>query len=306
LTKVSIDSSDPFRLSVNDHSKELAYYALSDSVITPQALLVLLPGLGESPHQVFTQTTLAQQAAQSGIITIVPSINNRIYLDAPSRAFLDKSINKALQRYKIAPNKVVIGGFSAGGHLALAYTAHLHQDSSKARFLPQAVFGIDPAVDLTNLWERAERMAKNNPNKANGKEGNRILKALHKEGNRILMALQKAFGGSPGQYPQKYLAYSPFTKSNSQGGNAHYLVKVPLRLYCEPDMDFWKQLSLEYKDLNADSGEAMIDFLQKAGNAQAQFIKTRGKGFRGGMRFPHAWTIVDAAECIGWLKSHLE
>jgi hypothetical protein len=62
----------------------------------------------------------------------------------------------------------------------------------------------------------------------------------------------------------------------------------------------------EYKDLNADSGEAMIDFLQKAGNAQAQFVKTRGKGFRKGMRFPHAWTIVDAAECIGWLKSHLE
>jgi hypothetical protein len=191
-----------------------------------------LPGLGEAPHQVFTQTGLAKQAAQSGIITIVPSINNRIYFDAPSRAFLDKSINQAIELYKIAPNKVVIGGFSAGGHLALAYTALLHQDSSKARFLPQVVFGIDPAVDLTNLWERVERMAKNNPNKAIGKEGNRILRALH-----------KAFGGSPGQYPQKYIAYSPFTQSNLQGGNAHYLVKVPLRLYCEPDMDFWKQLS---------------------------------------------------------------
>jgi hypothetical protein len=256
---------------------------------------VLLPGLGEAPHQVFTQTTLAQQAARSGILTIVPSINNRIYLDAPSRAFLDKSINKALQSYKIASNKVVIGGFSAGGHLALAYTALLHQDSSKARFLPQAALGIDPSVDLANLWERARRMAKQNPNKAIGKEGRRILRSL-----------QKAFGGSPGQYPQQYIAHSPFTRSSPQGGNAHYLVKVPLRLYCEPDMEFWQQLSLEYKDLNAESAEAMIDFLQRAGNAQAQFVKTTGKGFRRGMRFPHAWTIVDAAECIGWLKSHLE
>jgi hypothetical protein len=71
-------------------------------------------------------------------------------------------------------------------------------------------------------------------------------------------------------------------------------------------MDFWQQLSLEYKDLNADSAEAMIIFLQRAGNTQAQFVKTMDKGFRGGMRFPHAWTIVDAEECIGWLKSHLE
>jgi hypothetical protein len=71
-------------------------------------------------------------------------------------------------------------------------------------------------------------------------------------------------------------------------------------------MDFWQQLSLEYRDLNAESAEAMIIFLQRAGNAQAQFIKTTGKGFRGGIRFPHAWTIVEAAECIDWLKSHLK
>jgi hypothetical protein len=79
LTKVLIDSTDPFRLSINDHSHELAYYALSDSLTTPQALLVLLPGLGEAPYQAFTQTTLAQEAALSGILTIVPSLNNRIY-----------------------------------------------------------------------------------------------------------------------------------------------------------------------------------------------------------------------------------
>jgi hypothetical protein len=189
----------------------------------------------------------------------------------------------------------VIGGFSAGGHIALAYTALLHQNSSKASFLPQAVSGIDPTVDLANLWERAESMAKKNPNKD-----------IRKEGKQILRGLQKAFGGSSQQYPQKYIAHSPFTKSNPQGGNAHYLVGVPLRLYCEPDMEFWQQLSLEYKDLIADSAETMIIFLQRAGNTQEQFIKTTGKGFRGGMRFPHAWTIVDAEECIGWLKSHLE
>ena len=37
LIKVLIDSSDPFHLLVNDHSEELAYYTLSDSMPTPQA-----------------------------------------------------------------------------------------------------------------------------------------------------------------------------------------------------------------------------------------------------------------------------
>ena len=295
ITKVSLHRADPARLCINDRfSKELAYYQLDTLIDKPLGLLVLLPGLGELPFQVFAQSALAMKAARAGIVTIVPSLNSRVYLDSPSRIFLDEVIRAALTTHNIAGNKVVMGGFSAGGHLALAYTQVLYKDSLRTGVRPRAVFGIDPAVDLTNLWERAKRMTSENRNEA-----------IEQEGERILRSLKRAFGGSPQQYPQKYTSHSPFTASSPGAGNAQYLVSVPVRIYCEPDLDFWRQFSLEYKDLNAESAGAMISFLQQSGNNQAQFIKTTGKGFRGTTRFPHAWSIVDAAECIDWLQHHL-
>jgi hypothetical protein len=35
-------------------------------------------------------------------------------------------------------------------------------------------------------------------------------------------------------------------------------------------------------------------------------VETSGKGRIGKRPFPHSWSIVDAPECIRWLRAHVE
>ena len=95
---------------------------------------------------------------------------------------------------------------------------------------------------------------------------------------------------------------------DSLGGNARYLRRLPVRLYCEPDLAFWQQhycTSLQLADLNAPSVAAFVACLQRQGNAQATYIQTTGKGFQGKHRMPHSWSIVEAADCAAWLAAVL-
>jgi hypothetical protein len=60
-------------------------------------------------------------------------------------------------------------------------------------------------------------------------------------------------------------------------------------------------------DMNALDQSAMINFLRKQGNKNAEFINAFGKGYRlEGNRHPHSWSIVDAGECLNWIKRCLQ
>jgi hypothetical protein len=133
-------------------------------------------------------------------------------------------------------------------------------------------------------------------------------KLLRKEGQRIVSSLTKAFGGSPDTFPQLYLNGSAFSDIDSLGGNAQWLKSTPVRVYAEPDLAYWREHYcpvFTVDDLNARTAERMIERLRKLGNPQAQYIETNGRGFVGGHRFPHAWSILDASECVAWLQQLL-
>ncbi len=59
--------------------------------------------------------------------------------------------------------------------------------------------------------------------------------------------------------------------------------------------------------MNALDQSAMINYLRRLGNKDAEFINAFGKGYRlDGTRHPHSWSIVDAANCINWIKKIVE
>jgi pimeloyl-ACP methyl ester carboxylesterase len=291
--------SDPTHLyRTRKVSHELALYLLPTQSPTPRGVLLLLPGFGGPAKKVFEETSLGQEAARAGLVTVVPTLNNRLYLDSASTGFLDQVLRQIAQQYPTASRNLFIGGFSAGGHLALAYAEDLLRDTTRLPVRVKAVFGVDPPVDMAAFWQMGQR---------------RIAQAcsplLVREGRSMVATLTQAFGGSPDQVPGAYRQYSAFSSLDPTGGNLSLLKATPVRVYCEPDLTFWRQQycpTWQLEDLNAAMLKTMIACLRGQGNTRAEYIETTGKGRLGKRPFPHSWSIVDAPECVRWLQAYAE
>ncbi len=195
---------DSANLSINDgSSQELAYYQLDPPSDVPmRGLLILLPGSGGQAQDVFRETKLPQEAAQIGLMTIVPTLNNRLYLDRAGKQFIDAAIRQVLTENPAAGCRLVVGGFSAGGHLALSYAATRLAGDAQERMVLTAVFGVDPPLDMRQFWQLGQQRIEQN-----------CSKLLRREGQRILASLTNAFGGSPDRFPVQYLNGSAFSGS---------------------------------------------------------------------------------------------
>lgn len=278
-------------------ARHRTFYQLAPVQQQPIGLLVMLPGRGEPARDVFRASRLAHEATARGLLVLALGLNDRVYLDSLSLQVLDAAIGQAVQANPTLAAHVALAGFSAGGQLALAYAETVRRDSTHRPWQIRAVLGVDPPVDLVAHWQRAQRQwaAADCP-------------ALQASNQRIVQELTAAFGGSPAQVPAVYQTRSAFVQGDSLGGNARYLRRLPLRLYCEPDVAFWQQhycASFQLRDLNAPSVAALVACLQRQGNRQATYVQTTGKGFQGPQRMPHAWSIVEAADGAAWLAAML-
>ena len=282
--------------SVSAVSKRV-FYQLDPAPHTARGLLVLLPGFGEPARDVFRATSLAQEAAQRGFVVLVVEINNHICLDTADTRLLDEVIGQLVRQRPALANRLVVGGFSAGGQLAFAYAEALVRDSMQRPWHLRGVLGVDPPLDLVTHWQRAEyHLAQQD------------CPEFRPYDQRTIQQLTRELGGSPAQLPGVYLARSAFVRTDSAGGNARWLRTLPVRLYAEPDLAFWQAIcpSQQPEDQNAYGAAALIARLRRQGNTRAQYIQTTGKGIVGRHRMPHSWSIVDAPDCAKWLEKCVE
>ena len=120
----------------------------------------------------------------------------------------------------------------------------------------------------------------------------------------MINRLEKENGGSPTTHLSEYYKLSPYSFSDTNQTAIKKLIKMPLRIYTEPDLEWWlKERSADLTSMNATDCSAMINELNRLGNKNAELITTRGKGFRkpNNYRHPHSWSIVDNDELISWL-----
>jgi hypothetical protein len=283
----------------NKPTSELAFYLLAARQPAPRGVLLLLPGFGGKANHVFAETALGREAALAGFVTVVPTLNNRLYLDSAGAHLLDEVLRRVTQQYPTVGRTLFLGGFSAGGHIALAYAETLVRDTTRLPLRVKAVFGVDPPVDLATFWQVGQRRL-TLPN---------CSPLLVQEGRATMATLTQAFGGSPDQRPAVYRQYSAFFSRDPTGGNLALLQATPVRVYCEPDLAFWRQQycpSLQLEDLNAAMLQQLIACLRRQGNSRADYIETSGRGRLGKRPFPHSWSIVDAADCIRWLQATVQ
>lgn len=285
-----------------DTLESLFYYSLLPEGAI-KSTLVLLPSSGETVENVINcNKQLIQLALQNHILIIVPSINHDRGMDDDQLAlnFLNTVFKEVITKYKAPKDKFVFSGFSNGGMIALRYAEIAQENSNKTAIIPCGVLGVDPPVDIAELYNAAKRDLTINegrpgitPAKLNGL----------REAKSIISFYNKTYGGSPEQFPEQYIKRSMFSRSQKDGGNAKYLLKIPIRIYADPDI-LWaiSERNRDYFDMNAASSSAMINLLRLQGSKKAEFIPAIGKGYRlDGTRHPHSWSIVEPQDCLQWI-----
>ena len=254
--------------------------------------IFLIPGFGETAENVLQQTDLPNKLALNGILTIIPTFQDGVLsfgVDSLSQQSFNKILKDVTSKHKLIDQKFYVGGFSIGGSCVIKY-------AENAEIKPTAVFAIDPPLDFERFYNSAKRDIRlSKDNEAN------------QENVYMIERLEKETGGSPTTNLAEYYNISPYSFSDTTQSAIKKLIKMPLRIYTEPDINWWlKERGADFTSMNATECSAMINELNRLGNQNAELITTQNKGYRkpDNRRHPHSWSIVDNEKLIKWLLKH--
>lgn len=265
--------------------------------IQAKGLLVILPGFGTLPAQVFAETDLPTKARTAGYVVIIPYLAVETDCsDSLSQSRLTTLVPEVIEKYKTPKNRFIIGGHSIGGNGALLYAENAFRANNERVVKPNLVFGVDPPLDMKQLWENFVFYKKIN-----------FSQPAVDEADYFLERFKKQLGGSPSERPKAYEKISSFYRDAENGGNAKYLRSVPVRLYCDPDVNWYiENRRTPIERTNAADLTACIVQLKLLGNNDAELITNIGKGyFSDGRRHPHAFSQLDADEFLSWANKML-
>lgn len=260
------------------------------------AFMFLLDGFGAAPKDVLVQTELPMYAARQGILTIIPLLKTGpLYfgVDSASQLSLKNQIESVTTKYHLQGKDFYIGGFSIGGGCVVKYAELAAKNNYTIK--PKAVFAVDPPLDWERFYNSAKRVVRlSEPTKVNG------------EVTYMIDRIEKEMKGTPQTALENFYNISPYSFSDITQRAVKTLVKTPIMLITEPDIQWWlDQRGYDFAYINITDQAAMINELKKLGNNKAVLITTVNKGYRkpSNNRHPHSWSIADPEQTIKWLQS---
>ncbi|MFM7487967.1 MAG: hypothetical protein ACKO13_13735 [Cytophagales bacterium] len=284
------------KIVLDKNDAERGYYFAIPPQDEVKGVLVLFPGYAETPEMVLPEKKLHNTAFTNNLMTLVIPIGAKIYADEPTLSAINRALTDSIKRFRLDNKKMVVGGFSAGGTIALRYAEKCMERPGDFPIEPKAVFAVDSPVDIINLFGYFYRERAKNFSEAGVNEANFVQPIMEKE-----------LGGTPATNLKNYIANSPFYAASNEPGNERFLKNTAVRVY--HDMDVVWQLQNRRRSLydnNALCSSELINRLLLMGNDKAAFVQSDRKGYRSnGMRHTHSWSIVDEVECIQWIKEVL-
>jgi hypothetical protein len=275
-------------LDKNDSSKN-CYTIIYPPKLPWTGYIFIIPGFGETAERVLEQTDLPKLTAKSGLLTIIPTFQDGVLsfgIDNLSQQSFNNIILDVREKHKLTDLNYYVGGFSIGGSTAIKY-------AENETLKPKAIFAIDPPLDLERYYNSSKREVRLSVNKIPDEERVYMIERLEKE-----------MGGSPKIALKNYYKTSPYSFSDTTQTAIKNIIKLPLRIYSEPDVNWWlKENAEDFTGMNVTECSAMINELNRLGNTKAELIITQNKGYRkpDNSKHPHSWSIVDNDELIEWL-----
>lgn len=257
-------------------------------------LIFIIPGFGQSAERTLEQTDLPIKTAESGLLTIIPTLQDGVLsfgVDNLSQKSLNNMIQDVRNRNKLSDLPFFIGGFSIGGSCAIKY-------AQITSIKPTAVFAVDPPLDFERFYNSSKRDIRLSVDKEPSQENVYMVERIEKE-----------FNGTPETALANFYEISPYSFNDHNQTAVKRFGNIPLRIYTEPDVDWWlKERNFDFTNINGPDCSAMINELNRLGNHSAELIVTMDKGYRKpyNVRHPHSWSIVDNDDLLIWLVEQIE
>lgn len=269
------------------------YYFTLTPASEPKGTLIILPGFYGAPGQILAESEIPVTAQEAGYRVILPALGDQtfFYIDDQSHEILNRFVAHVFEKYRMKEDSFFIGGMSFGGTMAIQYTQRAYMENSGLK-KPAGVFGIDPPLDLERLYTCMTTT--NRPEKS--------AVSLQEDIN-VVNRIRTEFGTNPADNPVFFWNISPYAKSDPNHDSLKSIANVPIRIYNEPDINWYIQnRRVDYSCMNIIDSAGMINWLTAMGNTQAELVTTSEKGYRAnGNRHPHSWSIADAQDVVAWM-----
>ncbi len=240
-----------------------------------RSLVLLIPGPGQDPVQVFPDSANTALAHEEGIALVAIEHPGKLLLTPAIHRYLLQVIKQASREFGTEPDKTAVGGLEEGGLLALQFTAECQASPAFYPLRPRAVFCIDTPADLRAWWKSCERDILRNTS------AEAVAQAVHAQ---RLMA--EELGGAPDTLAAVYIRRSPFSMESELPGKEQLLVETGLRLYYHNDLSLQlRERGRTLYDLPIGPASAMVQSLLKLGNEDAWLEllpSSAGSGFNQG------------------------
>ena len=265
--------------------KEFEIYKVSNS----KATLVLFPCFPCDIENTKNEFPIIEEANKKGVSVILMNYNFKLYLKDSELQNLSKHFNSIFENNELSTDNVYIGGFSGGGNVTLLLSNYLIKEENSIQ--PKGVFIVDSPVDLLGLYKVAEKNIISNFSSESVEEANWIIDTFNSE------------FGNPKDSISLYKKLSPYTLETNTISNVENLKNLKIRLYTEPDFDWWLKNRKNQKDeINSYFIEQLYNDLKIKGFQKIELINTKNKGYRAdGTRHPHSWAIVDKENLLNWV-----
>lgn len=295
--KVLISEQDTSNLYINDNDSTELYYLKLVPNSNPIGAVVILPSGGETIQDLLKQIEIPNLAYDNNILTIIPSVNWGTENRAAEIEFLDKIFKEVIKKHRVPKENFVLGGLSNGGIISLTYAEISKKEKNSTFLVPKGVFGLDVPLDKAHMYEYCVREINRNFSEIGANEARWIMNKFN-----------KTYGGSPEEFPKRYIEASIYSYGAENGGNAQYLKDIPIRMYTDLDVEWLiNERGRDLYDWNGTDIVAMINDLKLMGNQDANVIITMGKGVRlDGRKHPHSWSIMDNRDCMNWILELFE
>lgn len=291
--KVVLNITDTSNLYINDEESTELYYLKLIPKGKIKGAIVILPSGGETIQDLLQQISIPKLALNKGIATIIPSINWGTEDRKVEIETLNSIFKEVVQEHNIPKENFILGGLSNGGMISLTYAQQSVKDKEKTFLKPKGIFGLDVPLDKAHFYQYCQREIQRNFSELGVGEARWIMNSYN-----------EIYGGSPEEFPEKYIEASIYSNGVENGGNAKYLKDIPIRMYTDLDVDWLiNERRRDLYDWNGSDIVAMVNDLKLMGNKEANVIITMGKGVKlDGTKHPHSWSIMDNQDCFDWIE----
>jgi hypothetical protein len=259
--------------------EKLNFLHLKTNKAQSNGLIIIIPGLGERINDLKNNSLMVENCLNNEYDVLLLELHGKFFLEDEDLKIIYNLTENIIETNSIK-EKIIIGGFSIGGNLAMNYCVYTYKNQK--RLIPEKIFILDSPVDLYKLYSNSKKFVSDN------KCLNDFKKEICYEDNVIINLLEFYIGNED---KKNIYEKNSFYSENLDNENLKYLSNFNILFFSDnnesnyQENTFWKA--------NYHSISKMYDFLKSKTNKKILLELTNENTKNQKDYHPHSWLIVN-------------